>query len=262
MDENKKDILEELEDGTEEVSEETEDRETELLEDAYEALDDMGDDVEEETESSEAEQYVDVKLLIDEVAVLRRQNKLMKRIFKAMAAVVVAVALFFGGVTAYRTFYNPYNNMGYYNMSEMTFADFSEMSGVSMEEAIIMYGLPEDLKADTYYDVVEFLIPLSYMAKINGVDVAVVKEVFGFGEEITDESTWGEALDSLTIDKYIELSGMEQTVEELISEYGLKSTVTGETLWGEVRGKINKVEYERFMAEKATEAEMDVTEAE
>lgn len=244
-----------------------EENKNEIIQDATtdveEAVEDLVEEAEDEIEdSSEAEKYIDTNLLIDEVAelrseneALRKSNKTLKGVLKGILAVVVAALLAFGGFTAYKSLYNPYNHMGYYNISGMTLEEAAALSDMSVEEAKRALQLPDDVKGDTYYDVVEFLVPVSYMAQMYGADVETLKEVFSLGAEITGDSTWGEALDTMPLSVYC---GSEELVQEMVAEYNLGDDVTGETLWGEVRKTVNRIEYERYLAEMAT----DVTEVE
>ncbi len=257
MDENKNEILEE---GTESLTEEMEEVAEETVEEAEEAVEEITEEAEDEVEdSTEAEKYVDVKLLIAENAKLKRTNKVLKGILTGIVAIVLVVAIAFGGVNLYKTVYNPYNHMGYYNISGMTIEDVAELNDMTVEEVIEMFSLPEDISPNTYYDVMEFLIPVSYMAEMYGIDVETMKEAFGFGDEITGDSTWGEALDSMTLLTYL---GSEELVDEFKADYGFGDEVTSETLWGKVRAKANKIDYERHLAEQATAVEEDITEAE
>lgn len=260
MDENKNEILEE---GTESPVEETveeavvETEEVVAEEVAEEATEEAVDGEEEVEDSTEAEKYVDVNLLIDKIAEIRKKNKILKGVLTAIVAVIVAIALAFGGMQIYKAVYNPYNHMGYYNISGMTIADMAEANNITVEDIIDQLRLPEDVKEDTYFDVVEFLVPVSYMAEMYGADFETLKEAFSLGEHITSKSTWGEALDSMTLLTYL---GSEEVVEEFIAEYGLGEDVTSETLWGDVRKTVNKIDYERHLAEMATEVIEEVTE--
>ena len=276
MDENKNELLEE---GTEEVAEEAvetvEEAEAagEVAEEAAEAeelLEEMAeedfDELEEaaEEDSFEAEKYLDTGLLLDEIAELRMENealrrscKIFKGIFAGVLAVIVAVVLAFGGMTAYKTLYNPYNHMGYYNISGMTLEEVAELSDMTLEEAKTALQLPDDVMGNTYYDVVEFLVPVSYMAEMYGADVETLKQAFSLDDSITGDSTWGEALDTMPLSIYI---GDEETLKDFIAEYNLGEEVTGETLWGEVRKTVNKIEYERHLAEMATDVTAEIAE--
>ena len=263
MDENKKDLLEEgteLEDAVEEVTEVVEDAAEEVVEETEEVAEEIFEEAEED--SSEAEKYLDTTLLIDEIAdlraenaALRKSNKIFKGIFKAIVAVVVVVAIVFGGLTAYKTFYNPYNHMGYYNISGMTLAEVAELSGMTVEDAKEMLNLPDDVKGDTYYDIIEYLVPVSDMAEMYGADVETLKQAFGLDESVTGDTLWGEAMDTMPLSIYC---GGDELVADFIAEYNLGDDVTGDTLWGEVRRTVEKIEYERHLAQMAT----DVTEAE
>ena len=260
MEENKNNEV--LEEGTAEVEEAVEEAAVEAVEEAEAAEEAIEETLEEEADSSEAEKYVDTMLLIDEVADLRmenealkRTNKILKGVLKAIAAVVIVACVVFGGMTAYKTFYNPYNHMGYYNISGMTLEEVAELNGMSVEQVKEMLHLPDDVKGDTYYDVIDFLVPVSYMTEMYGMSVDELKETLSLGDEITGESTWGEALDTMPLKVYL---GGEDAVSEFVAEYNLGDDVTGDTLWGEIRKTVNKIDYERYLAESAT----DVTEAE
>lgn len=252
MDENKNEILEEgMETPVEEIVEEAE---NEISEEAEELIADEAQEVE---DSTEAEKYVDVDLLINEVARLRKANKVLKGVLTAIIAVILAAAVAFGSFKLYKAVYNPYNHMGYYNMSGMSVQDVAEMNDMTVEDIIKELQLPDDVKGDTYYDVIEFLVPVSYMAQMYGADFETLKEAFQLGEHITGDSTWGEALDSMTLLTYM---GSEEVVDEFIAEYGFGEEVTSETLWGEVRKTVNKIDYERHLAEMATDVFEDATE--
>ena len=259
MEENKNEILEEGITPEEEAVEETvEETVEEIVEDVIEeaAVEEAFEEAEEDF--TEAEKYLDTNLFIDEIAELRMENEslrksnnVLKGVLGGILAVALAVILAFGGMTAYKTLYNPYNHMGYYNISGMTLEDVAAMNNMSIEEAKEMLNLPDDVKGNTYYDVVEFLIPVSQMAEMYGADVETLKEVFSLGEEITAESTWGEAIDSMPLSVYL---GSEEMVAEFVAEYNLGDEVTGETLWGEIRKTVNKIDYERHLAQMATDA--------
>lgn len=266
MDENKNEILE---DGAESPVEESEDV-NETTEAAENVLEDAlvndytaDTDNEEDAESSEdAEQYISKEMLLDEVIVLRsknaalkKSNKTMKITLTAIAAAVICAVLIFTGIAVYKYVYNPYNHLGYYNISGMTLADVAEQNDMSLEEIRFELRLPDDVKADTYWDAVEFIVPASYMAQVQyGVDFETIKQAFQFGDEITGMSTWGEAMDTMPLSVYC---GSEEDVAEFVREYSLGDNVTGETLWGEVRKQVNKKQYEEYLAQQATE---DVTE--
>ncbi|MBQ8001861.1 MAG: hypothetical protein IJ297_00240 [Clostridia bacterium] len=261
MEENKNEILEEGTTPSDEVTETVEEAVTEetsqMIEDAV-TDEENTEELEEALfveDSSEAEKYIDVKLLIAENAALKKANKIMKGVLTTLAALVIAALVIFAGFKVYKAVYNPYNHMGYYNISGMTLEDVAEMNDMTVEEIIAELNLPKDIKADTYYDVIEYLVPVSTMAEMYGADVETIKSAFQLGDHITADSTWGEALDSMPLSVYF---GDDEVLAEVIEEYNLGDNITGETLWGEIRPTINKIDYERHLAEQAT----DVTEAE
>lgn len=257
MDENKNEILEE---GAENPVEESETADAVLaaVSDASTEDEMAAMDNEDEESTEEAEKYISKEMLLDEVIVLRgenaalkKSNKIIKNVLRAIVAVVICAALIFAGIRVYKYVYNPYNHMGYYNISGKTLADVAEDSGMSLEEVRFELRLPDDVKADTYWDAVEFIVPASYMAQVQyGVDFETIKQAFQFGDEITGMSTWGEAMDTMPLSVYC---GSEEDVAEFAREYDLGDNVTGETLWGEVRKQVNKKQYEEYLAQQATE---------
>lgn len=263
MDENKnvsEEIVEEAAEETVEAAEEVAVKEaveesaeavTEEAADEAEAFEEGVVSFEEEEDSSEAEKYVSVERLIDENARLKTVNKILS----GCLAVIAAVAIIFSVMKLAGNFYNPYNHMGYPNFSGMTVDDFAEMYGFTLDEIKEEYNLPDDVKGDTYFDVIEYLIPVGTMADNYGVDFETMKEAFQFSDDITPESTWGEAYDSIPLSILV---GEGEEFEEFKENYGFGDEITTETPWGKVRKKVLKQDYEEYLAEQATADEFVV----
>lgn len=233
MDENKNEILE---DAGEEIIEETAD---ETVEDTVEI--EEGTTIFEEQDFSEAEKYVDVEKLVLENKSLKTKN----RVLSVILALIILAGAVFGGYKAYDN-YNPYNKMGIPNTSGMTLKDMANMYGVTVDEVKSQYQLPDDVKDNTYADVVMYLAPVSLIVQIQfGMDFETAKETFKFGESITEDSSWFDAEATVPMSVYI---GEGDVLTQFIAEYNLPETVTEETLWGEVREQVLNFEYERANA--------------
>ncbi|MGM9552302.1 MAG: hypothetical protein ACI3XA_08625 [Clostridia bacterium] len=242
MDENKNEILEETENVTEEVTEEvSEEVSEEVAEEVAEETAFEENATEEAVEdSTEAEKYVSIESLIAEIKSLKLKN----RVLSVILAVIIAALVIFAGAKAYMS-YNPYNHMGFYNTSGMTIADMARMSGMTVEEIIEQYQLPDNVKENTYYDVIQYLMPTSVVVEMYGMDFETAKERFMFPDEVTGETLWLDAEATIPLSVYI---GTGDTLANFVKEYNLPETVTEDTLWGEIREQVLKFEYERSIA--------------
>lgn len=159
--------------------------------------------------------------------------------FKTSAIVAWILVAVFACVDGYyfmTNIYNKYNHMGYYDVDGYTIGDVvASMGSMDFEEFKDMYGLPADMRKDTNLNAAQSLIKLSKMAELNGVDFAKLKEHYKFGDEITEDSTFGEGIDSLTIKDYLEMTGSEGNFEEFKTTYGISDKITEDSKWGEVR---------------------------
>lgn len=264
MDENKKetaldaveDTIGAVEDKAEEIVEaveEAEDSVEEAVEEMAEELEEAIEDSILEEDSSEAEKYVSVTELINQVSSLKKKKLVWKIIAIVLAVVVLAggVCSLVGAVKAY----NPYNNMGYPNLSGLTVGNMTKFYGITMEDIIEEYSLPDDVKEDTYYDVIQYLAPTSMVIEMYGMDFETAKETLKFADSITPETPWGVAEDSMPLSVII--GDDEAALNEFIEHYSLKGDITGDTLWGKVRKQVLKKDYEDSLA-PAEEADEEI----
>lgn len=169
----------------------------------------------------------------------------------AIVIVIIAVLAAAGyGVFKYMT-RNPYNDMGYINVSGRTIKDVAEQAGyASVEEFLAEYGLPADMPEDTDESAAYYSIPARKIAEMYGMDVASLKEMLGLGDDVTEDTPWGEAEGKATLGKYIG----EENLDAFKEEYGLGEDVTADTLWSEVRNTVDKKTLEMQQeAQKAAE---------
>ncbi len=169
----------------------------------------------------------------------------------ALISVVVAVIVLILGVSGYFIWKkavskNPYNEMGYTNVTGRTIGDIARESGMSFEEFKAQYALPEDMKENTEEAAAAYNIPFWKIAELNGRDVDVLKAELGLGDDVNENTPWGEAEGKVTVANYV---GAEN-VDAFKAEYGLGDEVTGDTLWKDVRESVaKKKSAEEVMAE-------------
>lgn len=261
MDENKDILNNEGEAPVDDVAEEA----AEAIEDAEKAVSEPTEEVSGETVSESAEEAEEeavsepVEEALDEtvsesdeetgeeavpeedaaepeaVEVPKKKKAFVPFIIIAVGIVVLASAFFIG----YKMTYNPYNHMGYINVSGKTVGDIAEEYGMTLEEFLAEYDLPADMRADTEEAAASYMIPISNIIANYGIDFETFAEYYGFDESVTADTPWGEALDSMTLSNMVG----EENLEEFIEEYELGDKVTGETKWGEVRRKVDKISY-------------------
>ena len=154
--------------------------------------------------------------------------------------------------------YNKYNNMGYLDTTGGTIADVVAATGGTLSKFLEEYGLPADMPGDTYINAAQSLIPLKKMAEMSGMTFEDVKTRYNFGDEITEDTTWGVAVDSLTLRDYVG----EANFEMFKTEYELGDEITLDTKWGEIRKQLEEKQVaERVAQEKAMESAQTETEA-
>ena len=170
----------------------------------------------------------------------------------AIVAWILVVLLAAVDIGYYMTnIYNKYNHMGYLDVNGYTIGEVVAGMGMEFDEFKDMYGLPKDMRKDTYMNAAQSLIPVSKMAELNGKDLDSLREMYNFSEEITENSTWGEAIDSMSLKDYVG----EDQFEEFKTKYELGDDITLDTKCGDIRKDIEKKQVaEREAAEAAASA--------
>lgn len=165
-------------------------------------------------------------------------------------AIVAAVVVIAAAIVTQTIETNKYNKLGYVDISGRTVQDIVDAQGMKLEDFLKEYGLPEDMPGDTIEAAAYYSMPVSKIAEMYGMDFAQLKEVLKFPDEITENSTWGEAEGSVKLSDYL---GTED-ISQFKSQYGLGDEVTGETLWKDVRNVVDEKQREsRIAAEKQQE---------
>lgn len=155
----------------------------------------------------------------------------IKTICAVAGAVVVVAAIVLVGVFKGPEWFNKYNRMGYVDASGRTIGEVADAAGMDLKDFLAEYQLPEDMPANTTESAAFYTIPVSVMAQMYGWDFDEMKTAYQWGDEVTEDMTWGEA-EGLT--KLGVMVG-EENLESFKQEYGLGDDITADTLWKEVR---------------------------
>ena len=186
-------------------------------------------------------------------------NKLVVGIAAAVAAAAVIVALLMAFDIVPKPFKkdanekalkirvvknNPYEK-DYIDTTGQMIGEIADKNGYTMEEYRELFGLPKDMPASTNSNAAQNYIPLKIMMKQYEMTIDQLREAYGFGEDITEETTLGEATGELTLAALFGLSDAsdEEKAENLakIKEmYGLGDDVTLETKYKDVRQQIDE----------------------
>ncbi len=245
MSENNLPNIEGEENVTPEVEEAVETAE-EIIEDAQDAAE-TAEDVFEMAEDVDELSQEDIEYVTQQVEEIVTKKSGAGKVVAIVIVIVAVLAAVGFGAFKYLT-RNPYNEMGYINVSGRTIAEVAAEAGMGIDEFLATYSLPADMPEDTEESAAYYNIPVSKIAEMYGMDTAGIKEMLGLGDDVTDTTTWGEAEGKTTLAKYIG----EENIDAFKTEYGLGDEVTGETLWGEIR---NIVDAKTVEMREAAEAE-------
>ena len=155
----------------------------------------------------------------------------IKTICAVAGAVVVVAAIVLVGVFKGPEWFNKYNRMGYVDTSGRTIGEVADAAGMDLKDFLAEYQLPEDMPANTTESAAFYTIPVSVMAQMYGWDFDEMKTAYQWGDEVTEDMTWGEA-EGLT--KLGVMVG-EENLEAFKADYGLGDDITADTLWKDVR---------------------------
>ena len=148
--------------------------------------------------------------------------------------------------------FNKYNRMGYINTTGNTIADIADSEGMTLEEFLEEYQLPKDMPANTEESAAYYSIPTGKMAEMYGLDFETLKTELQIGEDVTEETPWGEAEGTIKVGVYV---GGEENLEQFKEYFGFGDEVTADTLWGEIRNKVDQKNKEDNEAAKKEQEE-------
>ena len=146
---------------------------------------------------------------------------------------------------------NPYE-ADYVDVTGRTALDIARDKGMEFDEFLKAYGLPEDMPKRTSERAVYYNVPVGKLVEKNASlgSFEELKESMGWDDTVTESTTMGEALDKTKLSYYV---GDEQ-LQRFKSLYELPETVTGDTLYGEVRNIIDAKDKEFYEADKLKES--------
>ncbi|MBR4720928.1 MAG: hypothetical protein IK057_04120 [Clostridia bacterium] len=273
MDENKefekmaeevKETAEEIAEEVKEIAEDVQENIENAAEDAEGFAQDIAEEVKEEAEEI-AEDVAEAAAEVQEFAgdaVETAKKSPLKAIITALIVIILAVFCILLGLGKFPKLYNKYNHMGYVNITGRTIADIAEESGMELSDFIEQYGLPADMPGNTQESAAYYTMPVSSIANMYGMSFDDLKELLGFGDDVTEDTAWGKAEGEITLEKYIG----EDNFEEFKEKYGFGDEVTLETKWKEVRKTVDleakKAYEERNAANTEEEADSEETAAE
>lgn len=242
---------------TEQETVETAEIYEESAEPAEEPTEEPAEEVVEEPTEEAVEDIHSSELLKIKLAKAQKAVKNLKTsatVAWILAAVLVCVDAYY----FMTNIYNKYNHMGYYDIDGYTVGDVVSSMGMDFDQFKEMYGLPADMRKDTYLNAAQSLIKISKMAELNRMEFETLKENYKFGDEITEESTFGEGMDSMTIKDYLEMSGVQESFDEFKTKYNIPDSITEDMQWGKVRKTYEKqLVADREAKEKEAKSQKD-----
>ena len=147
----------------------------------------------------------------------------------------------------YKTLHNPYNYMGYIDVSGRTLVQVANDSGYGLADLIAQYNLPADMPGSTSESSAYYNIPCKKIAEMYGMDFAALKEMLKLGDDITEDTTWGVAEGETTVGSYVG----EDSLGEFKKQYGFGDEVTAETKMKEVRNAMDQQSRDARIAEES-----------
>lgn len=183
-----------------------------------------------------------------EPAEIKKGSKIGVVIAVVAAVIVIAAAILTQTIET-----NPYNKLGYVDISGRTLQDIVDEQGVELADFLAEYNLPEDMPGDTIEAAAYYSMPAGTIAQMYGMDFAQLKEILKFSDDITEDSTWGDAEGSVKLSDYL---GTDD-IAEFKTQYGLGDDVTVDTLWKDIRNVVDekqkeqRIEYEKEQEEAA-----------
>lgn len=203
--------------------------------------------VEETAEAAAAEASAEETAEAAESAAETKPGKKTPIIVGAALAVIIIAAVVVFAIFG-KTWFNPYLK-DYVDVDGITIGELADEYGMEYEDFLAEFGLPADMPKSTFQNAAQYAIPLGTYAERYGVSVDEFKELMGLTDDdsVTEETTIGDAFDKVTVGNRV---GEEQ-FDQFKEEYGLGDEVTKDTLWGEIRNKVDQKIKEMNDADKA-----------
>ena len=140
---------------------------------------------------------------------------------------------------------------GYVDVTGRTIEEVAKERGLTLEEYLAEFDLPEDMPGLVSENEAYYTIPAKRMAELLDMSFDTLKQVFNLPESVTEETTWGEAMGETTLGAY----AGEDNVESFKEMYKLDDSVTADTLWKDVREQVDAVKKEQRETQQTAEPE-------
>lgn len=154
---------------------------------------------------------------------------------------------------------NPYEK-GYIDISGVTLKDLADSNGFSVSEYKKMNGLPWLMPKSTNENAVKNYVTIEASLAQSGTDFKSLKEYYGWDDSITEKTTVGKALGETKLSIILGVKDMDedtanQTLDALKEFYGFGDEVTLDTLYKDVRQRIDEKTKEKRLEQEQEEAE-------
>ncbi len=248
---NEEIVEEEVTETTEAVVEEAA---TETVKEAAETIEETvaeTDEVIEEIVEATEESVIEIADEVEAVPVVEDAKKGLS--LGGIIAIVAGGAVILAAVVAYMLLYfgviNPWEK-DYVDTTGVTLEELADQSGYSLREYKKKNGLPFLMPKSTFENAVNNSIKLKVIIAQSDKTLEDWKEHYGWDDSVTEETTVGEAIGKAKLSVIV---GSEEYVEIIKQIYELPDTVTGDTLYGEVRNQIDRktVEMKKEQEEQA-----------
>ena len=157
---------------------------------------------------------------------------------------------------------NPYN-LKYANTTGLTIKEAAENSGYTLSEYKKSMDLPFFMPASTNENAANNSTKLSTIIERTGLPFEEYKAYYGWGDDVTEKMTVGEALGRTKISVILNDGSDATSPEEELSKfkeyYGYGDEITGDTLYQDVRKKIDKKAVEERKAREKEAKEQENT---
>lgn len=172
-----------------------------------------------------------------------------------IAAIVIAVAAI--GIGGYIFMeqslginylsFNKYNRQ-YVDVTGRTIEEIATAQNQTVAEFLEEYSLPADMPKNTNENAAYYTIPAKNIAKMYGMDFATMKTMLSLGDDVTEDTPWGQIEGEMTVGDQI---GGEENLASFKEKMGLDDKVTIDTKWKEIRMTIDrKSRQDRIKSEK------------
>ena len=142
-----------------------------------------------------------------------------------------------------KDWFNPYTK-DYIDVDGISIGEIADQMGMELSDFLAYYDLPEDMPESTPEKAAFYTIPAGKYAEMNRMEFSELKDLLGWGDDITEDTTIGDALDQTKLSNYVG----DENLEAFKEEYGLGDDITGDTLWGEVRNIVDQKQKEEYEA--------------